>query len=244
METIFQVYLSEKVDLKDKIFLAGFRSHIGQTGYIATRHLVENEKSKRIGFIDTTYMPPSAFMGRKGILTPFELYLHDKFIIFFARSQPQRIEWNDLVRSLVRWLKNHNVAEAVLLGGLDNQFQPENEELRVAATTQYLQKKILDEKYKFIETDLGIYGPLALFLSYFEIFSIPALALLPYAESGRPDPRAAAVALSHLSKLYDVEFDIEPLIQDAEEIEREIQKILTQQQERADSERKGTNMYI
>ena len=83
-----------------------------------------------------------------------------------------------------------------------------------------------------------------MFLSYFEIFNIPALALLPYAESGRPDPRAAAVALSHLSKLYDVQFDIEPLIQDAEEIEKEIQKILTQQQERSESERRGTNMYI
>lgn len=240
---IFKVYLlDESITFEDKIFLTGFRSHIGQTGYIAVRHLADSLNAKKIGIIDTTYLPPSAFMGENGILNPFELYLLDNFVILYLRAVPQRMEWNFIARELSKWVKEKKFKEAVLIGGLDNEFKTGDERLKISATSEFL-KKNPNIKYPKLTKELGIYGLLALFLSYFELFKVPAIALLSYAEKGRPDPRAAAVAIEEINKLYNKNFDTTALIKDAEEIEKEIELIMSQQQEYY-KERKEPGMFV
>ncbi|MGQ4834611.1 MAG: proteasome assembly chaperone family protein [Candidatus Asgardarchaeia archaeon] len=233
----------KKINFEDKIFITGFRSHIGQVGYITTKHLVDFYDAKRIGFIETKYMTPSAYMGKQGILAPYELYQLDSFIIFIERVPLQKIEWNLVTKGLAKWVIKKGFKEAVIIGGLDNEFKEESENIKVVSTS-FAIEKVKHLGYSFLDENLGMYGPLALLLSYFEIHNFPAYALLAYAERGRPDPRAAANAVSALSKIYNVSLDTTKLLEDAEEIEKEIQAILDQQQKVMEKDRPSNNIYI
>lgn len=238
-----KIRLIEKVDFKNKIFITGFRSHIGQVGYIATKHLVDFCNAKRIGFVETKFMSPSAYMGKQGILTPYELYQLDSFIIFIERVPLQKMEWNLITYGLAKWVIKNQFKEAILIGGLDNEFK-DDDDLKIVSTSSAIERA-KELNYNFLDENLGIYGPLALILSYFEIYNFPAYALLAYAERGRPDPRAAAVAISALSKIYNITLDTKQLLEDAKEIEREIQAIIDQQQKLIERERSDSNnIYI
>lgn len=239
-----KIILTEKgLSFKGKVFITGFRSHIGQVGYITTKHLVDFYRAKRIGFIETKYMAPSAYMGKQGILAPYELYQLDSFVIFIERVPLQKIEWNLVTKGLAKWVMKNEFKEAVIVGGLDNEFKEEDESIKVVSTTSAIEKA-KDLGYSFLDENLGMYGPLALLLSYFEIYNFPAYALLAYAERGRPDPRAAANAVSALSKIYNVSLDTQKLLEDAEEIEKEIQAILDQQQKVMEKDKPSNNIYI
>ena len=65
-------------------------------------------------------------------------------------------------------------------------------------------------------------------LSEFEIHSFPALALLPYASSTRPDPAAAAVAIRTICKTYSMKVNVSDLEKDAKDIEAEIEHRMKQ----------------
>ncbi|MHA1506619.1 MAG: proteasome assembly chaperone family protein [Candidatus Asgardarchaeia archaeon] len=238
-----KIVVKEEVDLSGKVFLTGFRSNIGETGYIAISRIVESEGAKKIGFIDTEYLPPSAFMGDDGILMPYELYLLEDLVIFFSRVQPSRLEWNSLMREISSWVSKEKMKEAVIIGGLDNEFQEDDsEKLRISATKRFLREHP-DVRYKLMESGLGMYGPLALLLTYFEMMDFPAVAILPYAERGRPDPRAAAVALEAINELYGYKLNTESLLRDAEEIEKQIELLMKHQREVGDTSGRS-DMFI
>ena len=56
--------------------------------------------------------------------------------------------------------------------------------------------------------------------------------MLPYAQRGRPDPRAASVAIEVLNQLYNLDVSVEELMRDADTIENEIKQLLERQRER------------
>jgi uncharacterized protein len=69
-------------------------------------------------------------------------------------------------------------------------------------------------------------------LTYFEMKSFPAIAFLPYSERGRPDPRAAALAVKQLNTMFSLDVDVFELINDAKRIEEEVTKIMEGQKEK------------
>jgi predicted ATP-grasp superfamily ATP-dependent carboligase len=69
-------------------------------------------------------------------------------------------------------------------------------------------------------------------LMKFEELDYPALAVLAYANTSRPDPMAAAIATQYFSEIYGVRVDTNQLIRDAQRIEAEIEESLRRKQER------------
>ena len=82
-----------------------------------------------------------------------------------------------------------------------------------------------------MQQGLYVIGPLALVLLYAEIFDLPAVAILPYAEASRPDPRAAAVAVKRIGELYGFKVGVEDLLEEARKIEEMINMLEKQQRE-------------
>jgi uncharacterized protein len=80
-------------------------------------------------------------------------------------------------------------------------------------------------------------------LANFQIRNFPAVAILPYAERGRPDPRAASIAIDVFNQLYDVKIDTEELMADAEAIEKEIKQLLERQKDR-ENDRGAGGMFV
>ncbi len=218
-------------DPKGKVLIGGFHSALGECGYILIRHLVAQEGVKPIGYIISPLVPPHVFLGDGRLLLPIELYSYDRFILLFTRLQPHRAEWTPFTVAIAEWAQKNGLQEALLLGGLDIQFATDDSKFRCAPTTAY-RKKAEEQELPILEDGRGIYGPLALLLASFEIRDFPAVAVLPYAQRGRPDPRAASVAIEVLNKLYNLDVSIEELMQDADTIENEIKQLLERQRER------------
>lgn len=223
---------AKNFDPKGKILISGFHSALGETGYIVLRHLTAQADSKPIGCIMSPLIPPHVFLSKTRLLLPIELYSYQqKYILLFTRLQPHRAEWAPFAEAIAHWAFDAKIKECLLLGGLDQQFAEEGEQYRTAYTTTY---KTTAEKHNLpvLEEGRGIYGPLALLLANFEILDFPAVAILPYAERGRPDPRAASIAVDVVNQLYNLDISTQELMRDAEAIETEIKQLLERQRER------------
>lgn len=231
------------VKLKGKILISGFHSALGETGYIVLRHLANQKNVRSIGCVMSPLVPPHVFIGGDRLLMPIELYEYeDRFVLLFTRLQPHRAEWAPFTEAIANWSIDNDLKEAVLLGGLDQQFAEGEDQFRSAFTSAY-RKTAKKHELPILERGRGIYGPLALLLLNYEIRDFPALAVLPYAERGRPDPRAASVAIGVLNQLYDLGIETEELLADAEAIEKEIKQLLERQREREDG-RSAHDMFV
>lgn len=239
-----QIILQEPdAKLKGKILVSGFHSALGETGYIVLRHLAAQEEARPIGCIMSPLVPPHVFIGGDRLLMPIEIYEYgNRFILLFTRLQPHRAEWAPFTEAVANWVVDMEFKEAVLLGGLDMQFAEDESRYRSAFTSAF-RESAQKHELPVLEEGRGIYGPLALLLANFEIRKFPAVALLPYAERGRPDPRAASVAVEVFNKLYELDINTEDLMVDAEAIEQEIKQLLERQQER-ENDRGAGGMFV
>ena len=113
------------------------------------------------------------------------------------------------------------------------------------ATGSYLDKH-QNEDMPLLEEGLFVTGPLALLLTFYEIKQFPAIALLPYAESSRTDPLAAAIAIEKINTITKLNVDTNKLLQDAEAIEKDLQEIITQTKEQTLDEKgeRSRRLYI
>jgi uncharacterized protein len=230
-----------RLEVKGKDFhnctlITGFHG-IGETGYIAVSYLVHALKSKRIGFIEVSRPPPFVTTYEYGIVTPFEIYRKNDIVLVKLEFSPHRNEESEFVKELAKWVVKKHFKDAILIGGLDEGFKSGNSDMRIVPTKAYLPKaKYFDSP--MLEPGLFVYGPLAIMLSEFEMRNFPAMAVLPYASPNRADPRAAAIAIKKISKVYMLNVDTSELEKDAEEIENEVNKRVKQ------AERSFGSMYM
>ncbi len=242
-EEIQIILLEPDIKLKGKTLVSGFHSALGETGYIVLRHLTAQDTARPIGCIMSPLVPPHVFIGRDRLLMPIELYEYDdRFILLFTRLQPHRVEWAPFTETIANWSVDMGFKEALLLGGLDMQFAEGDDRFRAVITSAYKEKAHQFE-LPILESGRGIYGPLALLLANYEIRNFPAITILPYAERGRPDPRAASVAIDVFNQLYDQNISTDELMADAETIEKEIKQLLERQKER-ETERGAHDMFV
>ena len=214
---------------KSEFIVTGFKG-FGAVGYLASLHLAERPFCKKAGFIVTKYVPEEVTPGDEGVVGPFTLYSCENngrhFGVIVNHDIPLVQERSRFAEAIIDFLTRMGISEAILIGGFDSRLRRGDEKLRWIATSAY--KRGLDEP----RMDKGLYvvGPLALLLLYAEVYGYPALALLPYAEAARPDPRAAAVAIEKLNELYGLSIGTEELLEEAKKIEEMISTLERQQQ--------------
>jgi uncharacterized protein len=122
---------------------------------------------------------------------------------------------------LLDWAKRINVKEIVSIAGIATM----SEERKVfgAATTPEMLERIKDKVEVFqMGTISGISGSI---MAECLVREIPAISLLGATQSQNPDPRAAAVVIDVLNLLYDFSVNTESLIEQAEKIDIEMQRL-------------------
>jgi len=234
------------VSLKDRakgrkwrVFVTGFQG-VGFTGYIAVKHLVSKLKAEPVGVVEVPYLPPFVWMEEGRLIAPLQLYGYGDFMFMVVEAVPPARDQYGLFKAIADWVVDEGFEEALLIGGLDQRFRRDESKARCAATEAYVAKHTLD--IPFIERGLLITGPLALMLHRFEVREFPALAILPYAVTERPDPLAAAASIDIVNKLYGLSVDYGELVKDAERIEKEVKEFL--EKKAAERRREGVTAYI
>ncbi|HIQ11190.1 MAG TPA: proteasome assembly chaperone family protein [Pyrodictium sp.] len=217
-------------EAENSVFISGFKGY-GMVGYITVVHIVEHLGCERAGIVVTKYMPEAITVDKSGIVSPFELYVcrgTDKVSIMALVNHdlPDVRERTRYADAIIRWAANIGVNEAVFFGGFDARYRTGDEKLRWVATSMWT-KKLKEPK---MESGLYIIGPLALFTLFSEIYKLPALVILPYAETSRPDPRAAAIAVETFAKLYGLNIDTKELYEKARLIEEKIMELEEQKE--------------
>jgi predicted ATP-grasp superfamily ATP-dependent carboligase len=213
-------------NLRNCTLITGFHG-VGETGYISVSFLVHALKADRIGFVDVAHPPPFVATSESGLVTPFEIYKADKFVLVKLEFSPHRSEEAEFARTLANWVVDNGFKDAVLIGGLDGSLKSGPDGVRIVFTQSYplKSKKV---KHPPLEAGLFVYGPLAVMLGEFEKRSFPAIAVLPYASANHADPKAAATAIKSIAKSYRLKVDVKDLEYDAKDIEEEIDKRLQQ----------------
>jgi len=229
-------FYPKNASLKGTALISGFHG-IGATGYWSVKYMIQKLALQRCCIVDYEYSAPvSTLMGGK-ISTPYEIYKNNNLALFKVDVPLQRELEVGFYREFAYRIIKKGVNEAFLIGGLDSSLKNDNTLYRIAATSTYKKRGILQDA-KPLEDDHIIVGPVAILLNYFEIMRFPAVALLVYASPDRIDPRAAATAIKITSEYYGFEIDVSPLIVGAETIEAELLK------EKSQTEYKpNTNIY-
>lgn len=222
-----------------RYFVTGYQG-FGLVGYLTTRHLVQELKMKRVGFIRTRYMPEvTLFKNGIGLQYPFEIYYGDGVMVLLNNAMPHERERTSYVEFVIELIKEVGVDEILLVGGLDSNLrESEGETYRwipIGETRIKLPGKILEERH--------VIGPLALTMMLAEAHGLRGVTILPFTEMYRPDPKASAVAVEVISELLGVGIDTSKLLEEAsliEAIEAERKKM----EEMLEGEKKQKLTYI
>ena len=226
----------EDLDVNGLSLITGFHG-IGSTGFLALNHLINTLKPDRIGVFETDYLSPISSISSGKIITPFEIYKKDN--IAFLRVAVPPLQGNEIVflRNVCEIILEKNFKELILLGGLDAQLKKDDSNFRYVKTSSYKLPKYLSDSTP-LEDERIIIGPLAQMLNFMEVRNFPTLGLLPFATSIRLDPRAASEAVKILSNIFNLEVEVDTLVEQALELDK------NDQPELVDNNKSGpSNIY-
>ena len=209
----------EDLDVNGLSLITGFHG-IGSTGFLALNHLINTLKPDRIGVFETDYLSPISSINSGKIITPFEIYKKDN--IAFLRVAVPPLQGNEIVflRNVCEIILEKNFKELILLGGLDAQLKKDDSNFRYVKTSSYKLPKYLSDSTP-LEDERIIIGPVAQMLNFMEVRNFPTLGLLPFATSIRLDPRAASEAVKILSNIFNLEVEVDTLVEQALELEND-----------------------
>ena len=208
----------EDIDVDGLSLITGFHG-IGSTGFLALNHLINTLKPDRIGVFETDYLSPISSINSGKIITPFEIYKKDN--IAFLRVAVPPLQGNEIVflRNVCEIILEKNFKELILLGGLDAQLKKDDSNFRYVKTSSYKLPKYLSDSTP-LEDERIIIGPVAQMLNFMEVRNFPTLGLLPFATSIRLDPRAASEAVKILSNIFNLEVEVDTLVEQALELDK------------------------
>ena len=208
----------EDLDVDGLSLITGFHG-IGSTGFLALNHLINTLKPDRIGVFETDYLSPISSINSGKIITPFEIYKKDN--VAFLRVAVPPLQGNEIVflRNVCEIILEKNFKELILLGGLDAQLKKDDSNFRYVKTSSYKLPKYLSDSTP-LEDERVIIGPVAQMLNFMEVRNFPTLGLLPFATSIRLDPRAASEAVKILSNIFNLEVEVDTLVEQALELDK------------------------
>jgi len=229
----FVVYM-DSPESESPVFVEGFPG-IGLVGVIACNHMVQELKMREIGFILSHLLPPVALIQEAVYTPPIRIYEDSERNLMVVISDvpiPLAIT-NELGKAIVDVCEKVSAREVVTIAGLAT-----GEEARrvfMSFSSPELKSKRLEGVEEFyIGTISGIAGST---LMECHARGIPAISLLGETPTLNPDPKASAEVIKVMNAMYGWNISVDKLLEEAEKIEMQMQKLAEQVKERADRDR-------
>ena len=211
----------------------------GLVGTIALQYMVNQLEFELIGTMTSKYFPPLAMMNKGVINEPVRLYQKDHIAAVVADIPIHPMICYEITNGMLDWLEPFRPREILTIAGIITN-EPEKRVFGVATTAEALQR-IAD--LTLVLPIGSISGIASSLLTECKVRNIPAYGLLGETVNA-PDPRASAATIEVLNKMYDLKLDIQPLIEQAVEIEQSMGKIAEEVQQSAEtSPKKDLPMY-
>ncbi|MDP3564697.1 MAG: proteasome assembly chaperone family protein [Methanoregula sp.] len=230
--------ISKPLPLDNTSVLIGFPGS-GLVGTIALQYMVDQLGFEQIGTMTSKFFPPLAMMNKGVINDPVRIYLKNDIAAIVADIPIHPMICYETSRDIVNWLEQFHPKEVLTIAGIITN-EPEKRVFGVATTEDAL-KRI--EDHTLLLPIGSISGIASSLLTECKARGIPGYGLLGETVNA-PDPRASAATIEVLNKMYNLGLDMQPLIDQAVEIEQSMQKISDEVQQSAEqSPKKDLIMY-
>jgi uncharacterized protein len=197
----------------------------GLVGSIALQYMVDQLEFTQIGSMNSKYFPPLAMMNRGVINVPVRIYEKNNIAAIVADIPIHPMICYEVANGIMDWLMPFKVREVVTIAGIITN-EPEKRVFGVATSDEALPR--IQEKTIILPIG-SISGIASSILTECKIRNIHAYGLLGETINA-PDPRASAASIEVLNTMYDLNLDVKPLLEQAEEIESTMQKLSEQVQ--------------
>jgi uncharacterized protein len=241
-EEPFVQVIAENIESKNPIILGGFPG-MGLVGNIVTQYYIEQLDMKPCGRVDSRLFPPIAILYGGLVKGPVRIYENAEkgVIVVFSDIPIDPIISREVGKAIVMWAKPMQPREIVSIAGLAT--PGEEQKVYGAATTEAGLEKIKDKVEIFeMGTITGVPGVL---LNECMNNNIEAICILGETRGPNPDPRSAIKVVEALNNIYDFGVPIEPMKEQAEQIEQMLHKLSEQvgEAEARPSKEGGQQMY-
>jgi uncharacterized protein len=206
----------------DLVVLLGFPGS-GLVGSIALSHMIDELDFEHIGNVTSKYFPPLAMMVDGIVNAPMRIYQKDRFILIISDVPIHPMICYEVGDGILEWLSAFPVHEVVIVAGIVTN----GVEKRVfGVATDKTGLDMISDKTEILPMG-SISGIAGAILTTSKVNGVQAIGLLGESVNA-PDPRAAASVMAVLNKMYGIDVSIDPLIEQATEIEASLQEMAEQ----------------
>lgn len=215
----------------------------GLVGTIALQYMVDQLEFEQIGSMNSRYFPPLAMMNKGLINDPVrvyakktEAYTLSAIVADIPIAPPICYE---IASAIMEWLAPFRPKEVLTIAGIVTN-EPEKRVFGVATTPDALQRI---QDHTLVLPIGSISGIASSILTECKSRNIHGVGLLGETVNA-PDPRASAATIEVLNRMYNLALDIQPLIEQAVEIEQTMGKLAEEVQQSAETApKKDLPMY-
>ncbi|WP_287583627.1 proteasome assembly chaperone family protein [Candidatus Borrarchaeum sp.] len=195
---------------------------VGLIGVISASQLIKSLNMKPIGSIDSEQLPPIAVIHETIPMAPLRVYGAENVILVVSEIPLPPTLIRPFSKAVVNWAKRLNPTAVLSLAGIPVPNRMDIEQPGIYAVSsggpaaailgdlESIQVQKLEEGF--------MAGPYASILNNCITEAVPNITFLVQSHMNYPDPGAAAILLETVAKFLNVTVDVEPLLEQAEEI--------------------------
>ena len=226
-----QIVDFEEMSLAGGTVIAGFPS-IGLVSTIVANYLIDALGLKQIGAIDSPYFPTLSVVHTGEPLSPVRIYggtvpNGEKIAVFVSEFKPKPNLINAISDVIMVWAKKKDCKLLISPEGMVVEGKTSEEEMIVDAyaigSTENARAMLQAKNIPQFKNGI-IAGVSGVLLNKGKHEKFDVISILAEAHPNYPDARAAASAINVIGTVIGVEINVGPLYDEAERIEKQLQK--------------------
>ena len=223
-----------EMDMSDATVIAGFPS-IGMVSTIVANYLIDAFGLKQIGALDSAQFPALSVVHTGEPLSPVRIYAGklksgEKIAVFVSEFKPKPNLINSLSDTVVNWVREKGCnllisPEGMVVDGEEGKSSEEEDivEAFAVGSTEEVRAVLRERNIPQFKNGI-IAGVSGVLLNKGKQAGFDVIAILAEARPNIPDAGAAASALKVIASIVGVEINVGPLYDEAERIEKQLQK--------------------
>jgi len=243
----------EDIDLSEAIVIAGFPS-IGLVSTIVANYLIDALDLKQIGSVKSSQFPALSVVHTTEPLSPVRIYAgilknRKKIVIFVSEFKPKSYLIHALSNTILKWVSDKGCnllisPEGMIVEGKEDKFSEKENIAEAFAIGSTENARIMLKEKDIPQFKNGIIaGVSGVLLNIGKQTGFDVIAILAESHPEIPDAGAAATALNVIATIIGVEINVGPLYDEAERIEKQLQKINKQAKPIASGRAPQPGMY-
>ncbi|MEI7826842.1 MAG: proteasome assembly chaperone family protein [Euryarchaeota archaeon] len=233
--------VEEGVSSKNPVILEGFPG-IGLVGNIVATQIASELKMKQIGIIESRLFPPITVLFDGLAYAPVRVYEdpQNDFIVVLSDILIHPMIAYDIGKAVINWAHSVNARLNIPIAGIATLRE---QRTVYAAATGAEQLNLVKDKAETLVTG-SISGIAGSIMNESYVSKLPALCLLGETQGPTPDPRAAARVIDVINDLMQLNISTQKLVDEADQIETELNKLAEQVQGAEQVETKGPTQVM